>query len=645
MPDMGPDTIDEYADRNTELLNRHRISRRSALRAVTAGAGGLAYAQFRLAGAAFAAAGGRTGKAGVVVSGRHLSFVPGKDGAPRPAMAVTAQLVSSTGSLPKKLTAVVEAGTRPGDYGTRFDATIRHLSGSDAIAGGPVCSQYYLKAVLDRLTPGAVHHYRIRLSDGTVTGDAHFTAAPVAAAAGPFTFTAFADVGTTTAPTDPRHSWHQQPAVVRRAGGTWPAGVFDNNSHLGTDPVAGANGTDPWPALTQVNLMRTQKPRFTLLAGDICYANPTGSGLPADDTMAMSRTAPPGKNMFNPYVWDVFLDQIEPLAAYVPWMFATGNHDMEPIHGNHGYGGHLTRLDMPGNGPRGCPSVYRFTYANVGFVSLDANDLSAELRTNTGYSGGEQVRWLESVLREWRSGTTVDFIVAFFHHCAYATSHNHASDGGVRDALDPLFSRYQVDLAVQGHNHQFERTDPIRYGKKTRSAPDGATIRPAEDGVTYICAGSGGRPRYPFRPAPGPEAPAPAGVKVSGAQALAEGERYRGHKPAKPENTTTTVANSYVWSAAGAKPGHHKGKRVPEAVDWSQVRYDAYAFLAVDVVPAAPGKPTTLTVRTLADALPGSRQAATEIDRITLTRTAGRGALTAGLLQPAAFPASTAFTA
>ncbi|MFC6568414.1 metallophosphoesterase [Actinoplanes utahensis] len=630
---MGPITVDEYAERNTHLLNRHRISRRTALQAVTAGAGGLAYAQFRLAGAAFAAAGGKPGRAGVVISGRHLSFLPGGDGGLRAAMAVTAQLVSSTGALPKNLRAVVEVGRAPGEYGTRHDAEIRHLSGSDAIAGGPVCSQFYVKAVLGDLTPGAVHHYRIRLSDGTVTGDAHFTAAPAAAVAGPFTFTAFADVGTHTAPTDPKHSWHQQPAAVLRDGGKWPAGVFDNNSYLGTDPVAGATGTDPWPAVTQTGLMGTQKPVFTLLAGDICYANPSGSGLPADDTMAMSRTAPPGTSLFNPYVWDVFLNQIEPQAAYTPWMFATGNHDMEPIHGTHGYGGHVTRLDMPANGPSGCPSVYRFTYANVGFISIDANELSAELQTNTGYSRGAQVRWVESALKQWRSGTAVDFIVAFFHHCAYATSHNHASDGGVRDALDPLFSRYRVDLAVQGHNHQFERTDPIRFGKKTRSAPDGSTIRPAEDGVTYICAGSGGRPRYPFRPAPGPEAPAPHGVKPAGAQALAEGERYRGYRPKKPENTTETVANSYVWKATPAKRGKGgqlNGTRVPEAVDWSQVRYDAYAFIAVDVKPAEPGKTTTMTIRTLADALPGTGKPYTEIDRITLARTAGRGVLTDG---------------
>ena len=389
--------------------------------------------------------------------------------------------------------------------------------------------------------------------------------------------------------------------------------------------------------------MASQRPVFTLLAGDICYADPSGTGLPADDTMP----TPAGKNAYNPYVWDVFLNQIESQAAFTPWMFATGNHDMEPLYGDteflggsptHGYGGHAKRLDLPKNGPRTCPSVYSFVYANVAVISVDANDLSAEIQTNTGYSDGAQLKWLEDTLKEWRTNPHVapgiDFVVAFFHHCAYSTTNNHASDGGVRKALDPLFTKYQVDLVVQGHNHLFERTDPIKNGKKTKDAPDGSTIRPAEDGVTYVCAGSGGRPRYPFRPAPSAAAPAPTGVTPSGPQALAEGQRYRGYNPPgganMTENNTENVLNSYYWTTDGTAvnaSGYPAGTKVPETIDWSQVRYDAYAFIAVDVKPAAPGRATTFTIRTLADALPGSNEQYSEIDRITLKRTAGDSAV------------------
>ncbi|MFI1990720.1 purple acid phosphatase family protein [Actinoplanes sp. NPDC020271] len=642
-----PTTVDEYTEWNTKELAKSSISRRSALKAVMAGAGGFTAAQFKLADAAFAAGGGTAGTAGVVVSGRHISFVPGRDGIPQPAMAVTAQLVSKTGGLPRGLRAFVEVGTAPGHYGGRHEADIQHLVGQYAIPGGPIGSQFYLKAKITGLRSGTIYHYRVRLSDGTVSGDAHFTTAPdehhSLRVAKPFTFTAFGDVGTNNAPVDPRYAWGQDPPTVTAANGAWPKGVFDNNYYSATDPVAGAGGTDPAPAVTQTNLMASQHPVFTLLAGDICYADPSGTGLPADDSTALTTGAAAGKNLYNPYVWDVFFNQIESQAAFTPWMFATGNHDMEPLYGDtaflgdsptHGYGGHVKRLDLPANGPRTCPSVYRFIYGNVGVISVDANDLTAEIQTNTGYSQGAQLTWLDETLKAWRTdhelAERVDFIVAFFHHCAYSTTNNHASDGAVRSALDPLFTKYQVDLVVQGHNHLLERTDPIKNGRRTKGAPDGSTIHPATDGVTYLTAGSGGRPRYPFRPAPSAAAPAPTGIEPEGAQLLPEGQRYRGYTPPGganvTENNTENIVNSYYWSTAGTAvnaSGYPAGTKVPETVDWSQVRYDDYAFIAVDVIPARRGQRTTLTIRTLADALPGSGQPYTEIDRITLSRVAG----------------------
>ena len=125
-------------------------------------------------------------------------------------------------------------------------------------------------------------------------------------------------------------------------------------------------------------------------------------------------------------------------------------------------------------------------------------------------------------------------------------------------------------------------------------------------------------------------------MRAHGPQKLAAGQRYRGYRPPggenATENNTEKIVNSYVWSMESKiKAGGQKGgTRVPEVVDWSQVRYDDYAFVAVDVVPAAKGARTTMTVRSLADALPGSKQPYTEIDRITLVRTAGFAKLTDG---------------
>ncbi len=224
-------------------------------------------------------------------------------------------------------------------------------------------------------------------------------------------------------------------------------------------------------------------------------------------------------------------------------------------------------------------------------------------------------------------------MVAFFHHCAYSTTNNHASDGGLRGALDPLFTKYQVDLVVQGHNHLFERTDPIKNGKKTRSAPDGSVDQP------------GGRRRHLHLrrlaaagratrsgPHPSASAPPPDGVTPIGPQAAAGGPalprlRAGGRREHRREQHRERGEQLLLVG------GRHGGERLRLSAghqgpggrsSWSQVRYDAYAFIAVDVVPAAHGLPTTFTIRTLADALPGRNEPYSEIDTITLRRISGR---------------------
>jgi hypothetical protein len=124
----------------------------------------------------------------------------------------------------------------------------------------------------------------------------------------------------------------------------------------------------------------------------------------------------------------------------------------------------------------------------------------------------------------------------------------------VRAAWCDLFDRYQVDLVLQGHNHVFERTDPIRANRPTTVATDNAVVYPETDGTVYYTVGCAGRPRYTFQPG--------------------ELESYRGN-----ELTDTFVPNSYLWTA--------RGDRHEEAVGWSRVRFANYAFIRVDVRPGA----------------------------------------------------------
>jgi hypothetical protein len=338
--------------------------------------------------------------------------------------------------------------------------------------------------------------------DGGASEDATFRTAPDGAA--PFTFTAFGDQGVSAG----------AQSVTARVAAVAPA--------------------------------------FHIHAGDICYANNRGLGQPAELNV-------PDNN-----VWDVWLSQMTTVATSAPWMTAVGNHEMEGGYGPQGYDGYLARFSLPGGGP--VSVVYAFRYGNVAVLSLDANDVSYEIAANTGYSGGAQDAWLRSTLQSLRSDPGIDFIVAQFHHCSYCTNAVHASDGGPRDHWQAAFDEFAVDVVVNGHNHSYERTHPLRAGVATADAPSGAVVRPAEQGTTYVTAGGGGQVAYQASPYP----------------------------------------LSYVTITGGL--------RVPETASWSAVRYLDLSFIALDVTPPGADGRTTLALRAM-------KPDGAVVDSVTLERT------------------------
>jgi hypothetical protein len=373
------------------------------------------------------------------------------------------------------------------------------------VRGVPGVATRYGHVLLRGLEPGTRYRYRVRL-DGVAGRSGTVTTAPAQPA--PFTFTAFGDQGVS----------HRARAVVSR--------------------------------------VRSLRPAVHLVAGDLCYAARRGRGGP--------------DRRFDPRVWDRWLAMIEPVAARSAWMCATGNHEMEPGSGDLGYDGYLTRFLLPGNGAAGAPSTYGFTYGTVGFLCLDSNDVSYELPHNRGYSGGRQTRWLDRRLARLRApGSGIDFVVVVLHHCVYSTNHGHGSEGGVREQWVPLFDRHGVDLVVNGHAHNYERTSPLRGGQVVAEASRARSLDSAR-GTTYITAGGGG--------AAGHDA-----FVRDGGIVVREG-RVREREPAP-------------WTLP--------------------TRSRRHALLAVEVIPRSPGRPATMAVRAVdADGR--------VLDHVTLTRSAPR---------------------
>ncbi|MEU6878195.1 metallophosphoesterase family protein [Streptomyces sp. NPDC046712] len=415
----------------------------------------------------------------------------------------------------------VRVGPHPWELGTRIEAEVRALHTPSLSRKLPAVDQYYLHVGLDGLRPGTTYYYGVGhdgfdpASPERMGTVGSFRTAPAAPES--FVFTAFGDQGV---------SYH---------------------------------------ALANDQLILGQNPAFHLHAGDICYADSTGQGKESDT--------------YDARVWDQFLAQTESVAARVPWMVTTGNHDMEAWYSPNGYGGQSARWALPENGPDPAlaPGVYSFTYGNVGVVALDANDVSYEIPANKGYTEGRQTAWLDRRLGELRARPEIDFVVVFFHHCMYSTS-THASDGGVRDAWLPLFTKHQVDLVINGHNHVYERTDAVKGGEVGRPVPIGGTTDPTRDGIVYVTAGGAGKELYGFG----------LGVRDS----------YEGHVHDHEHIVT------YHWTKLRLPD--------PDTVEWSRVRYTGFSFLAVEAVA---GASPVLKVSALAES--GER-----IDHFEVRRTA-----------------------
>src|SRR5690606_6782057 len=101
--------------------------------------------------------------------------------------------------------------------------------------------------------------------------------------------------------------------------------------------------------------------------------------------------------------------------------------------------------------------AYHFTYGNALFIVLDSN-LEPE----------DQAPWLEEVLKN----STETWKFAIFHHPAYS-SREHRDNREVRKVWGGLFDEYHLDMALQGHDHAYLRTYPMKDETIHKTAADG----------------------------------------------------------------------------------------------------------------------------------------------------------------------------
>ncbi|MEB3181383.1 MAG: metallophosphoesterase [Nostocaceae cyanobacterium] len=144
------------------------------------------------------------------------------------------------------------------------------------------------------------------------------------------------------------------------------------------------------------------------------------------------------------------------LQQGVKFQACLGNHDIRTDNGE-------PQVRYPGFNMQG--RYYTFSRNTVQFFALDTNH-------NADYKN--QIIWLEQEL----SRSKAHWKVVFGHHQIYSSG-MYGINPPLIKTLTPLFQKYRVQLYINGHEHNYERTRPIR-GTTYLICGAGASTRPVE---------------------------------------------------------------------------------------------------------------------------------------------------------------------
>ena len=145
----------------------------------------------------------------------------------------------------------------------------------------------------------------------------------------------------------------------------------------------------------------------------------------------------------------------ELLANKVPFFAVLGNHDIRTRNGE-------GQLAYPALGMGG--RWYSLRRGPVEFFLLD---------TNVNAAWQHQLPWLKGALAR----STAPWKVVVGHHPLY-TAGFYGDDAAGIARLTPLFKRYGVQLYINGHDHNYERTQRINRTTYLTVGGGGAYLRP-----------------------------------------------------------------------------------------------------------------------------------------------------------------------
>ena len=141
---------------------------------------------------------------------------------------------------------------------------------------------------------------------------------------------------------------------------------------------------------------------------------------------------------------------------------------------------------FPKNGPEGLKETcYYLDYQDVRIVALNSNQ-----------EPQQQAEWLEDVLSQpgpkWK--------IVSCHHPIYSSAEGR-DNKALRELWQPIFDRHQVDVVLQGHDHTYSRTNPIKFRPGSLKELNVSTGQQQQDeGGTIYAVSVSGPKMYGLKP-------------------------------------------------------------------------------------------------------------------------------------------------
>jgi hypothetical protein len=184
-----------------------------------------------------------------------------------------------------------------------------------------------------------------------------------------------------------------------------------------------------------------------------------------------------GDNAYSKGTEQEFQDRMfTPMAALlrqVPLFTSLGNHEYGTAQGQP----YLDNFYLPANNSEHSERYYSFDWGPVHFVALDSSCASGRYDADD-CTLNAQKSWVAQDL----AATKLPWKIVFYHHPSWSSG-KHGSEPTMQKVFGPIFEQSGVDLVLTGHDHNYERSKPMKGGKVADSGTRG---------IPYVVVGSGG---------------------------------------------------------------------------------------------------------------------------------------------------------